>query len=205
MDLVSPSVERWEACRVLLFPSCSGMRSDVLTVEEVGRIQAIIMPLTPLLHCLPPSFSALLLPRREALWLSSSSSSSSPPPAPPPPPPSRDPSARRALPRAPLRPPRRTRGQASTAIPGRLGPPVFTIVCPPPPSFASTSTPPPTSRGPLRGGGEARGPERIPPTPLGPPPPGPRVRRARPGPRRVRRTPGGPAGRLGPGPAPPGV
>lgn len=53
LHLVGPSLERREACLMLLFPSGFGMRSDVLAVVEVGRIQAVIMPLTPLLHCLP--------------------------------------------------------------------------------------------------------------------------------------------------------
>ena len=57
--LVGPSGERWEAGRMLLCPSCFRMRSDVLAVVKVGRIQAIVMPLTPLLHCLPGSLFLL--------------------------------------------------------------------------------------------------------------------------------------------------
>lgn len=36
-----------------VFLSCFRSRSDVMAVVEVGRVQAVIMPLPPLLHCLP--------------------------------------------------------------------------------------------------------------------------------------------------------
>lgn len=44
---------------MLLFPSCLRVRSYVLAVVEVGRIQAIIVPLPPLLHRLPGPFFLL--------------------------------------------------------------------------------------------------------------------------------------------------
>lgn len=36
-----------------VFLSCFRLRSDVMAVVKVGRVQAVIMPLPPLLHCLP--------------------------------------------------------------------------------------------------------------------------------------------------------
>lgn len=44
---------RWVACLRPVFLSCFRSRSDVMAVVEVGRVQAVIMPLPPLLHCLP--------------------------------------------------------------------------------------------------------------------------------------------------------
>lgn len=45
------------ACLMPPFPSCfrsrSDGRSDGMAVVEVGRVQAVIMPLSPLLHRLP--------------------------------------------------------------------------------------------------------------------------------------------------------
>jgi hypothetical protein len=39
------------ACSVFL--GCFRVRSDVVVVVEIGRIQPVIVPLSPLLHCLP--------------------------------------------------------------------------------------------------------------------------------------------------------
>lgn len=45
--------EEMVACLRPVFLSCFRPRSDVMAVVEVGRVQAVIMPLPPLLHCLP--------------------------------------------------------------------------------------------------------------------------------------------------------